>query len=156
MKIMKGALIGGIFFLFSQTLCFSIDPSIYWGTWKTKGNPVDIELIIGDDDYFSLKINKKKIEHMKAYFAYPTGSDVPYLYISLVDKYKYSKETLHSLYLVIGSAKKFEEGGPNYNILLGFYLYEKVVNDHYGETHGIYYPIELRKIAEKKDVVARQ
>ncbi|MCP4150258.1 MAG: hypothetical protein GY757_21095, partial [bacterium] len=98
---------------FLKSLCFPVDPSIYWGTWSSNGKPVDIEIKIGDQltgDNIRVKINKNVLTNVTFDFVYGKTAPIPFLYISSSE----NELKTHFIYLVIGARGKFE-GSDNYD-----------------------------------------
>lgn len=125
----------------------SVDPSIYWGDWKTKGDIINIEINITENESIRIKLDKKFLENVKYEFIYGKNTTVPFLHIhSLEENVKHGYLYFeHHLYLIIGSKGKCEYP-EEYNIIRGFYQYSKTINDHYGTMENTCCPIELIKV----------
>lgn len=122
---------------FVSTNSYAIDPSIYYGKWKSNSSDIDIELNIENKDKVLLTINNKKINDVEISFPYGKSAMFPFMFL-----FSKNGDVEYSLYFTIGT------NGPeigNLNIIRGFYIHSEIGKDQYGEISSKHYPIELLK-----------
>jgi hypothetical protein len=129
-----------IFLIFLKGICYAADPSIYFGTWKTKDGHPEIILMIKSETDVTLEINKKLISNPESDFTYSKSGKMPFL--SLVAE---GADLTHYLYLIIGSNHNVKDAA-DYNILRGFYAISKPAEPRYKKGHIKYYQVELIKV----------
>ena len=131
-----------LFLIFLQGICYAADPSIYFGTWKTKDGHPEIILMIKSETDITLEINKKLIGNPEADFVYTKSGKMPFL--SLATE---GANLTHYLYLIIGSNHTVRDAA-DYNVLRGFYAVSKPAEPRYKRGHIKYYQIELFRVTK--------
>lgn len=145
MKKVELIIWGIIVVMISYSTCYAIDPSVYVGTWKTKGRHVKIVMTITITNDITLEINGKTVDNLEYNYTYCESLTIyPFLCV-----YSEEDDVEHYIYLVIGANGKID--GDDLNILRGFYEFSKIIDQHYGETESVFYPIELIKVQEMEE-----
>ena len=149
MKVIKYLSLGFVMLSVFHGHCYAVDPSVFWGTWKTQGGEVAMKILVKGRKAVYLEINGKKIENVEHDYVYSK------LRVALPFFCLYAREgdVEHSIYLTIGNDK----GLPTLNRLKGFYelgellyLHKKTDEDHGGDMRITIYPLEFIRESEEQ------
>ncbi len=133
-----------IILLFLESICYAVDPSIYFGKWKTKSGKPEITITINSRSNVTLEINKNIINNLEFEFCHCKLGGMYFLSLWSQEKY-----LIHYLYFSIGSTRKIR-GAADYNVLRGFYELSEFIKPELEELDVQYYPLELIRVKDQE------
>jgi hypothetical protein len=126
------------------TFCYSIDRSVYVGTWKSGGNE-NITIVINGNFDIVVYARNKKLPNIEFIIDYAKNgnitSAIPFLYIESHD----GNDIEETFSLIIGFKGIWNAKNDNtYNVLRGFYEVSKIISND-GELDERSIPIEFKR-----------
>ena len=123
-------------------ICHAIGTGVFWGTWKTHDEKMDMTITIKSFKAVHLEIDGENIENVEFDYVYSKLQvALPFFCLHAING---DKE--YSIYLTIGNG----EGTADLNQLKGFYevgellyLQKNLGEDHGGEMNITIYPVDL-------------
>jgi hypothetical protein len=131
--------------IFIAINCYSIDRSVYVGTWKS-GNNENIFIVINNNFNIDVYVRNKKLPKIEFIIDHAKKGNVtsamPFLYIESHN----GGDIENTFFLIIGFQGIWNAKHDNdYNVLSGFYEVSKIINSD-GELDERSIPIEFKKI----------